>query len=589
MALRIALAQINPTVGDLDGNRRMIEASLAEARPFRPDLIAFPELALSGYPPEDLLHHPPFIRDVEETLGRIAADHPGDRILLGAPIRGDDGLYNAAVLLQGGRAAHAYRKCTLPNYGVFDEKRHFRAGRLCTVYRLGRWRIAVNICEDIWAPCGVPAVQAAAGADVMLNISSSPFHAGKGREREELIRYRAWQHGVCLVYLNLVGGQDELVFDGESLVFAPDGELLARGLRFETDLLILDVDRPRSPAADPSQAPAPPPDGFVQPRHEGIEEIEDELRLEEIDLGPQDTNPPPPLPRRPPQHRIETQEAEIYGALCLGTRDYVRKNGFTDVVIGLSGGIDSALTAVIACDALGAASVHGLTMPGPYTSSTSLAGARELAGNLGISLASIPIDEALAAYRAMLDSTLREKRLGITDENLQARIRGNLLMAHSNALGWLVLTTGNKSEFAVGYCTLYGDMAGGFAVIKDVPKGLVYRLARWRNGRDGGAGPIPGDTLERPPSAELRPDQEDSDTLPPYPVLDRILEARIEREEPIERLVGAGCDPALIRKIYGWIDGNEYKRRQAPPGIKITPRAFGRDRRYPITNRYRGS
>ncbi len=497
------------------------------------------------------------------------------------PLREGGDLYNAAVLLHHGQIVHAYRKCTLPNYGVFDEKRYFRAGRQCTVYRLGNWKIAVNICEDIWAPRGVPEVQARAGAQIMVNISSSPYYAGKGTEREALIRHRAKQHGVILAYVNLVGGQDELVFDGESLVFSPAGDLLARGKMCHDDLIVVDVEPSLPGNAGESFDPL-----FVQPLHEGLDGIEDELRPELVDLGDLDPLSRPPLPRRPRLSR-PVEEEEIYQALVLGTRDYVRKNGFRDVVIGLSGGIDSALTAVIACDALGSDAVHGLTMPGPYTSESSLAGARGLAAHLGISIDTIPIEPILDGYRSTLRPTLGQRLRGVTEENLQARIRGNLLMAASNAHGWLVLTTGNKSELAVGYCTLYGDMAGGFCLIKDLPKTTVYRLATWRNGRGPGEGPIPQDTLTRAPSAELREDQKDSDTLPPYDVLDPILEARIEREEPPETMIARGFDAETVRKVYDWIDRNEYKRRQAAPGIKITPRAFGKDRRYPITNRYR--
>jgi NAD+ synthase (glutamine-hydrolysing) len=582
MPLRLALAQINPTVGDLDGNLRLIEETIASLAPLAPDLTAFPELALTGYPPEDMLHYRPFVEETMERASRLARDHPRERLLVGMPLREGNDLYNGAALLHDGRIIHVYRKCTLPNYGVFDEKRYFRAGRNCTVYQLGPWKIAVNICEDIWVPRGVPEVQARAGAQVMVNLSSSPYFAGKGMQREALIRHRARQHGVILGYVNLVGGQDELVFDGESLVVLNDGTLLARGAKCESDLIVVDLEPLLAGNAGASSDP-----GFAQPPHEGLDGIEEELRPEIVQLGPLERRERSPLPGSRGLPSPLSEEEEIYRALVLGTRDYVHKNGFGEVVIGLSGGIDSALTAVIACDALGRGAVHGLTMPGPFTSDTSLAGARELAANLGISLATVPIGSLLAEYLAVLGPVLEGGTGGITEENLQARIRGNLLMACSNARGWLVLTTGNKSELAVGYCTLYGDMAGGFCLIKDVPKSLVYRLAAWRNARESGKGPIPEDTVTRPPSAELHANQKDSDTLPPYPVLDPILEARIEREEPPESLIASGFDGETVRKIYDWIDRNEYKRRQAAPGIKITPRAFGKDRRYPITNRYR--
>jgi NAD+ synthase (glutamine-hydrolysing) len=581
MPLRLALAQINPTVGDLEGNLRLIGEAVREVKGAVPDLIAFPELALTGYPPEDLLHYRRFLEEVEAAVSRLAALHPEQRLLIGAPLRDGDDLYNAALLLHGGGILHAYRKCTLPNYGVFDEKRYFRPGRLAPVCRLGSWSIGINVCEDIWVPRGVPALQVQAGARVLINISSSPYAAGKTQERIGLIRHRAAQHGVYLAYVNLVGGQDELVFDGDSLVCGPDGSLIARGPKFEAATLVVDIDP--TGAAPSGRQPAVP---FVQPRYEEIDEIEDELRVERVDLGDCSPRPRPALLQATIPEDL-TEEEEVYRALVLGTRDYVTKNGFREVVVGLSGGIDSALTLVIAADALGNQAVHPVTMPGPYTSSSSLQGAVDLAHNMGAALESVSIGGILEGYLQTLRPMLAESLRGITEENLQARIRGNCLMAFSNARGWLVLTTGNKSELAVGYCTLYGDMAGGFAVIKDVPKGLVYRLARWRNARDGGEGPIPEDTLTRPPSAELRPDQKDEDTLPAYPILDAILEARIEREESPDEQIARGFDPGIVRRVYAWIDGNEYKRRQAPPGIKITPRAFGRDRRYPITNRYR--
>jgi NAD+ synthase (glutamine-hydrolysing) len=581
MPLRLALAQINPIVGDLEYNLRLMEGVVASLAQSTPDLIVFPELALTGYPPEDLLHYRRFIEDVEAAIARLAAAHPDTRLLVGAPLREGEDLYNAALMLHQGAVRHVYRKCTLPNYGVFDEKRYFRAGRLAPIWRLCGWSIGVSICEDIWVPEGVPALQARAGARLLINLSSSPYEAGKTQERIGLIRHRAAQHGVHLAYVNLVGGQDELVFDGDSVVVAPDGSIVCRAAKFEQDVLVVDLDPSTAGSGSAWDAAT-----FVQPRYEGIEEIQDELRIENVDLGGEVRTERAPIAPREMRFDPEEEE-EVYAALVLGTHDYVRKNGFREVVLGLSGGIDSALTAIIAADALGPQAVHLVTMPGPYTSSTSLQGALDLARNLGVPCESISIGGVLERYLQTLRPILAEATHGVTEENLQARIRGNCLMALSNARGWLVLTTGNKSELSVGYCTLYGDMAGGFAVIKDVPKDLVYRLARWRNARSGGDSPIPIDTLTRPPSAELRPDQKDEDTLPPYPVLDAILEARVEREESPEQLVARGFDPEIVAKVYGWIDGNEYKRRQAPPGIKITPRAFGKDRRYPITNGYR--
>lgn len=593
--VRIALAQVNTVVGDLRGNVELMAAALEAVAPLRPDLVAFPELAVTGYPPEDLLGYRPFLDRARQATSDIAARFPDPWIVLGVPWRDEEGggdLWNAAALLHGGSIRHIYAKCTLPNYGVFDEKRYFRPGRAAPVYRWRGIRLAVNICEDIWVPAGVPALQSAGKADLMVNLSSSPYHRGKVLERHSLVRHRAVQHGVVLAYVNLVGGQDELVFDGGSVVADRHGSVVARGRLFAPDLVVVDVEIDGARGADrlPSPEAIAAVADFKQPRYEDIDEIEDDLRLVEIDL--ENGSPvarletPPQIPPRDGIHVALSDEEEVYAALVLGTRDYVTKNGFTDVVIGLSGGIDSALTAVIACDALGRERVHGLTMPGPYTSASSLGGARELAGALRVGLEEIAIEGVLRSYLAHLGPVLGDAVRGIAEENLQARIRGNLLMALSNARGWLVLTTGNKSELAVGYCTLYGDMAGGFAVIKDVPKELVYALAAWRNSQTGGPGPIPSDTMTRPPSAELRPDQKDTDSLPPYPILDPILEARIEREEPIATVIARGWDADVARGVYRSIDRNEYKRRQAPPGIKITPRAFGRDRRYPITNRF---
>ncbi|MBD3160499.1 MAG: NAD+ synthase [Candidatus Eisenbacteria bacterium] len=580
MSLRIALAQINPVVGDLPGNRSRIAEAIDRVADLAPDLIAFPELVVTGYPPEDLLHYPRFVQEAEEVADDLAARYPALRLLLGCPIRENGDLYNAALLLHGGGRIARYRKCTLPNYGVFDEKRYFRPGRTCPVLRIGPWRIGPSICEDIWAPGGVPRKQAEAGANLLVNISSSPYHARKGEERAALIRTRARQHGATVAYVNLVGGQDELVFDGESLIAAPDGTVLARAARFEEDLLVHDLDPWTG-----SRTTRPVP-GFVQPRYEEIGDLEEDLVVERIDCGDSPEAERVALPARPAPSTGASEEEEIYGALVLGTRDYVRKNGFDEVVVGLSGGIDSALTATIAADALGGPAVHALTMPSGYTSAASLEGASALAANLAIPLSRIEIDPLRAAYAEALHLSLGADPAGVTEENIQARIRGNLLMALSNDRGWLVLTTGNKSELAVGYCTLYGDMAGGFAVLKDVPKGLVYRLAEWRNARTDGP-VIPQETIQRAPSAELRADQKDTDTLPPYPVLDPIVEARVEREDPPEALIARGFDPEVVLRVYAMIEANEYKRRQAPPGIKITPRAFGRDRRYPITNRYR--
>ncbi|MDQ7819277.1 MAG: NAD+ synthase [Armatimonadota bacterium] len=565
--LRVCMAQINATVGDLEGNTRRIRDAIGAARDLGAHIVCFPELAVPGYPPEDLLLKPDFVRANMACVDEIAPHTRGIMAVVGFADRADH-LYNAAAILADGNRVAVYHKHRLPNYGVFDEKRYFQPGRQAPVFAVGGVPVGVTICEDVWTPGGPCQAEAAAGALVIININGSPYHAGKWREREEMLQARARDYGVVMCYNNLVGGQDELVFDGMGMIVDPSGAILARGAQFEEDLICCDIDTDAL-ARRRAAHPVPPPD--------------DGLRG-----GPAYTLPPlAPAPARPLSPRLAEPldpTEEVYRALILGTRDYVRKNGFTDVVVGLSGGVDSALVATIACDALGPERVHPVWMPSRYSSAESYRYAREVAANLGTPLIELGIDGAFAALLDTLRPVFAGRPADATEENLQARIRGTLLMALSNKFGWLVLTTGNKSELSVGYATLYGDMAGGFAVLKDVPKTLVYRLARWRNGRGR---VIPDGVLERPPTAELRPGQKDTDTLPPYEVLDPILKMYVEEDRPPEEIVAAGFPAEVVRRVVEMVDRNEYKRRQAPPGVKITPKAFGKDRRLPITNRYR--
>lgn len=575
--MRIALAQINPTVGDLDGNAHLMQETAAQARAAGAALVVFPELAISGYPPEDLLLKDHFVRDCEKQLTELAARCRGVVLLVGAPLRRNGALYNAAVILAGGEIRDWYGKRELPNYAVFDEKRYFAPGNRSLVLELGDTRWLLTVCEDIWddGP-SLPRAVAATGAGGVINLSMSPYHVGKGRERETMLARRARAAGAYVLYVNGTGGQDELVFDGHSVVFAPDGRLVARAPQFREDLLIVDV------PAEPSAARQPV-------------SSQDSLPVEvcTVPLGAETVAVPlgPGAAAVPLTHALSEllgPEEEVYRALCVGVRDYARKNGFQQVVMGISGGIDSALTACIAADALGPERVNTVSMPSRYSSAGTCADARETARRLGVNFHEIPIEGIYQAYLTGLSSYLEGDHPGIAEQNIQARIRGNLVMALSNRFGWLVLTTGNKSEMAVGYATLYGDMAGGFAVLKDVPKTTVYRLAHYRNSLGPGEGPIPRSTIERVPSAELAPGQTDQDTLPPYEILDRIIEAYVVRDESIEEMVASGLDRSLVQKVVAMIDGNEYKRRQAAPGVRITPKAFGKDRRLPITNRYRG-
>jgi NAD+ synthase (glutamine-hydrolysing) len=571
--VRIGMAQMNPAVGDLEGNAARIMEMTRDAKRSGVQILAFPELALCGYPPEDLLLKPRFLEDCEEALLRLAAGARGIVLLVGAPEapeRPDLKPYNTCAVLAGGKTVARYRKIHLPNYGVFDEKRYFRPGDDALVCRFGTIAVGISICEDIWADDGPTPLQTGpGGARIVFNISASPYHRRKGPARERLMQRRARENRCYLAYVNLIGGQDELVFDGSSVLAGPDGKTIARCRSFEEDLVVADI--------DPAQGP----------RGGGGRRASAAIRAATIDLGPPPAGRMRPTVRKRIVRHPKPAE-EVYRALVLGTSDYVEKNGFDGVVLGLSGGIDSALTAVVAVDALGKERVTALTMPSPYTSKATLADAQRLARNLGIRLIEIPIDDIDGSYRDALEDVFAGRRQDVTEENIQARIRGNLLMALSNKFGWLVLTTGNKSEIAVGYCTLYGDTAGGFAVLKDVPKTLVYTLCRYRN-RSAGRPLIPRSVIARPPSAELKPGQTDQDTLPPYRILDTIIELYVERDLAMDAIVSRGIDHRTARRVIRMIDMNEYKRRQAPPGIKITPKAFGRDRRMPITNRYRGA
>ena len=592
--MRLALCQMNATVGDIDGNAQRIREGMRGAREAGAELVLFPELALTGYPPEDLLLKEHFLADAADALHELAADARDLVAVVGYPERAAD-VYNAAAVLADGAVHAVYRKVYLPNYGVFDEQRYFQAGAAGAVIDIGAERLGVTVCEDIWEPGPPASEEALAGATLILNISASPYHAGKGAERELMFAQRAREHIACVAFCGLVGGQDELVFDGHSCVIDHTGTTIARAAQFREELLVCDVDLEAAAAArlrDSSQRP-------VARRSE-----RQALTLPAL----------PALPGGgaarsggasggPLAEPLAPVEAEIYAALMLGLRDYVEKNGFQHVVLGLSGGIDSALVACLAADALGPERVSAAVMPSPYSSASTQDDARALAGALQLRIHELAIAPVMGAYDEALQVEFAARAADLTEENLQARIRGNLLMALSNKFGWLVVTTGNKSEMSVGYSTLYGDLAGGFAVIKDVPKTLVYRLSQWRNSPAGRLAPsaldgprapagvehpIPDSILERPPSAELRPEQRDDDSLPPYELLDRILEGYVELYASREQLIAQGLPEREVDRTIRLVDLAEYKRRQAPPGVKITSRAFGRDRRMPITNRYRG-
>ena len=558
--IRISLAQINPTVGDLDGNARLVRESIAAARSAGSDLVAFPELVLTGYPPEDLLLKPSFVEDNVRTLHDVAAATRGIVAVVGC-VQPDGGrLYNCAAVLADGEVRAVYRKHLLPNYGVFDEKRYFDPGAGIVIGDLGGIRFGVTVCEDLWSEHGPHTACAQAGAQLIVNINGSPYHRRKGAQRRELLETRARDNQVAFAYVNMVGGQDELVFDGQSCLITRDGATLVRARQFESDLVTVDFAPDGERAFTPDRAGEP---------------------VELVALG---RAAGPKSSVDPPVHRELDDVEEVYRALVLGTADYLGKNGFEQAVIGLSGGIDSALTAAIAADAIGAYNVLGVLLPTEYTSQESLDYAEDLAQRLGLESLTLPISDAYEALLKTLDPIFGGTPWSLAEENLQARIRGTLLMAISNKTNRIVLTTGNKSEMAAGYATLYGDMAGGFALLKDVPKTLVYDLSRWRNERSP---VIPSEIIDRPPTAELRPGQLDTDSLPPYESLDPFLKAYVEDFESVRTMVDAGFDEHVADRVAAMVDRAEYKRRQAPPGVKITPRAFGRDRRVPITNRYR--
>jgi NAD+ synthase (glutamine-hydrolysing) len=576
--LRIALCQLAPVVGDLSGNVERVLSALGQVEESGADMAVFPELAITGYPPEDLLLKPGFVADNQVALAKVARATDHCAAIVGFVDEGLD-LYNSAAVCAGGEVCGIYHKRNLPNYSVFDEQRYFSPGSGAErLYVIAGVHVGVSVCEDAWDPTGPVSAQAAAGAELVVNINASPYYAHRLDERQRMLATRAADASCVLVYVNSVGGQDELVFDGASMVFEADGRLVAALPQFEETVSVFDLEvRPiyRKRLLDP------------RGRHRA-------LALPEVTVSMGPSRPVAARRRAPPLARPLGEEEEIYRAIVLGTRDYVRKNGFGEVVVGLSGGIDSSLVATIATDALGAGAVHGVSMPSRYTSGPSNEDAAELAANLGIDYRTIAIEPAHQAMLSMLaedfglgrdlDGELAGAGAGLAEENLQSRLRGVVLMALSNRFGWLVLTTGNKSELAVGYSTLYGDTAGGFAVIKDVPKTLVYRLCRWRNSTGV---VVPERVLSKPPTAELRPGQLDTDNLPPYEQLDPVLEAYVEGDLTAGELVEAGFDPALVERVVRLVDGAEYKRRQSPIGVRVTPKAFGRDRRMPITNGYR--
>lgn len=550
------MAQINCTVGDLEGNSARIIEYIGRAEALGADIISFPELAVTGYPPEDLLLKAKFIDDNIEWLKKIAKTTGDITAIIGFVDRRGKDIYNAAAVIHKGKVRGSCQKIFLPNYGVFDEKRYFTPGSNPCVFRLGQVIFGVNICEDIWHMDGPTEDQAFSGARLIININASPYYAGKINVREKIVRDEARSNNVVISYTNLVGGQDELVFDGQSMLVNSSGKVINRARAFAEELLVSDV-----------QIPA----GSSKHSKKSVVLVSDEVTEKDK----------PQLKKTAVQ--IQDETAEVYQALLLGLKDYVAKNGFTKVVIGLSGGIDSALVAALAVDALGKDNVTGIFMPTHYTSGQSETDAKALADNLGIRLIDLSIDQIFKLYLMTLEPKFSGTAKDTTEENLQARIRGNALMAFSNKFGWLVLTTGNKSEMSTGYATLYGDMAGGFAVIKDVPKTLVYKLARYRNSTGA---VIPEPILTREPTAELKAGQKDRDTLPPYGMLDKILKAYIEEDKGLNEIVKAGFERPTVLKVLKMVDRSEYKRRQSPPGIKITPKAFGRDRRMPITNKY---
>lgn len=592
--IRIALAQINPVVGDFDANAAKIIASIDKARNAGADIIAVPELALCGYPPEDLLLKPQFISANLRALDRVIAASKGIVSVVGFVDRTED-IHNAAAVICDGELKGVYHKTYLPNYSVFDEYRYFDAGKSAPVFAYGDLLLGVNICEDIWYPGGPTQVQALAGAQIVLNISASPYHAGKGRDRERMLATRAEDNAIALAYVNLVGGQDELVFDGQSLIINERGQTIAKGKLFAEDFIVADLNAERvfkERLHDPRRRQE-----RIDIAGEGLNVQRIELRKEILPRAAGAEISAPNVASR--QLRVVTQSEarvpepprslaeEVYQALVIGTRDYVRKNGFKSVVIGLSGGIDSALVACVAADALGPENVTCVFMPTRFSSGESARDAEALAKNLNVAYHVVAIEDTFKQYLEMLKPAFAGTAMGIAEENIQARIRGNILMALSNKFNSLVLSTGNKSEMSVGYCTLYGDMCGGYAVIKDVPKTLVYEICHYLN-RQSSTPVIPEYIITRPPSAELREDQKDTDSLPPYDILDSILELYVEEDLSADAIIAEGFAESTVRWVIRQVDINEYKRRQAAPGVRITPRAFGRDRRMPITNKFHG-
>jgi NAD+ synthase (glutamine-hydrolysing) len=555
--LRIALAQINCSVGDLAGNSSKIKEYIQKARELSADIVTFPELALTGYPPEDLLLKPKFIEDNLAALKELAKDVPDITAVLGCVDRSGKDIYNAAAVIYDGKVRGIFHKQLLPNYGVFDEKRYFSAGVKNPIFKLGEILFGVNICVDIWHLEGPAKQQARSGAGLIININASPYYAGKVLEREKAISQQARRNKVPIIYINMVGGQDELVFDGQSMVVDSAGKLISRAEAFKEDILTVDLKISKAARSNSKRM---------------IKVTEKIGAKDRIFLAQR-------------KAKLLEADAEVYQALLLGVKDYVAKNGFNKVVIGLSGGIDSSLVACLACDALGKENVVGVFMPTRHSSQESEEDARKVAENLGMKFIVFSIEQTYKMYLVVLEPLFAGTVKNTAEENLQARIRGNVLMALSNKFGWLVLTTGNKSEMSTGYATLYGDMAGGFAVIKDVPKMLVYRLSRYRNSLGE---VIPGRVLTKEPTAELRPNQKDRDTLPPYETLDAILKAYVEEDKDPSSIISKGFDKETVLKVINMVEKSEYKRRQSPPGIKITPKAFGRDRRMPIVNKYKG-
>ncbi len=598
--IRLALAQINLTVGDLPGNTARMLEYLQQARDFGADLVAFPELATTGYPPEDLLFKRSFVDANVAAMEEVVAASEGIVVVLGYVQPRESGVANSAAVGYDGRLVDTYDKVFLPNYGVFDEERYFVKGNVCPVYEFGGIRIGVNVCEDIWYEVGPTSVQRQAGAELIVNINASPYHAGKSKyRRDNIVGSRATENGLFVAYLNTVGGQDELVFDGNSMVCDPWGQVVSRGPAFQEALVLADVHLDLNPPVPPSAADAEREAEMASVGSPRLVHIPGLLGTAADNACSGRRSLPQATPAADGPDEIE----EIYRALVLGTRDYLHKTGFRKAIVGLSGGIDSALTAVVAADALGPENVLGITMPSRYSSGGSVDDSRELASNLGIEFWEIPIEPAHTAFADMLAEQFAGTEANVAEENVQARIRGNVLMTVSNKFGWIVLTTGNKSEMAMGYATLYGDMAGGFAVLKDVHKVTVYALSRWRNANghkfplpsgEGQSEGVPGKNnviplaiIDKPPSAELREGQLDEDSLPPYEILDPVIQAYVEDDRSFAEMVDMGHDPTVVRQVITAVDRNEYKRRQAPPGVKITPRAFGRDRRLPIVNRYR--